>query len=161
MWADLLEERRAARAPATANGETKAPSEAAAKVRAAVEKARAPEAAPVATEAPAEAAAPKPANDAPPAFTLGDQPPATTAKAPRKSLEEQKAEARALVDQAIVTLREYTDLVELEQWAAGWKSGKARAGLAPALRQEVDKALDQHRAALRASGQQEEPGAGG
>lgn len=83
------------------------------------------------------------------------------AKAPRKSLDEQRAENRATVDQTIVTIREYEDLKELETWAAGWKGSKTRTALPSALRQEVDRVLEEHRARLRAAGAQEEPGASG
>lgn len=83
------------------------------------------------------------------------------AKAPRKSLDEQRAENRATVDQTIVTIREYEDLKELETWAAGWKASKTRTALPSALRQEVDKVLEEHRARLREAGAQEEPGASG
>lgn len=95
--------------------------------------------------------------------TLGavDPPKEESAKAPRKSLEEQRLENRATVDQTIVTVQEYEDLAELEAWAGGWKKSKERSALPPALRQEVDKALDQQRAKLRAAGAQEEPGASG
>lgn len=164
VWADLLEDRRASRAPA-AEGATKGESPIAAKVRAATEKAKTP-----GEPTPAPAAPPPTPTQAASAVgpagqqTLGAVDPPkeeAPAKAPRKSLDEQRLENRATVDQTIVTIREYEDLRELETWAAGWKASKTRTALPSALRQEVDKVLEEHRARLREAGAQEEPGASG
>lgn len=106
----------------------------------------------------------KPANElAPPqVLTYGDQAPVTAATKPaRKSVAEQREEHRREAAEIEASVRAFDDLGELEAWNNAWRESPRRKALAPALVQQIEKAITERAKELREVGAQAEPGADG
>jgi recombination protein RecT len=108
----------------------------------------------------------KPANEAAPqgpqVLTYGDQAPVTAATKPaRKSVAEQREEHRREAAEIEASVRAFDDLGELEAWNNAWRESPRRKALAPALVQQIEKAITERAKELREVGAQAEPGADG